>query len=131
MMKISTQKPPIYDKIKEVLKVNWDSGLCIVWGDTCHSKNPLSPDLKVHEAVHVEQQKIWTPEKWWEKYLSNRAFRLEQEVEAYKAQIEWLNVNAPRHYKRFKITEIAKDLSGGTYGNICTFLEAKKLLGLL
>lgn len=130
-MKISKEVPPIYAIIKKVLNVNWERGVCIVYGDTCYSKNSLSDDLKVHEETHVRQQTIWGPEEWWRKYLIDKQFRLEQEVEAYKNQIEYIKANSPREYKRFKLNQIPKELSSGLYGNMCTYLEAKSYLGLL
>lgn len=130
-MKISTKNPPIYDTIRKSLNVNWDSGICIVYGDTCYSKNPLSPDLLVHEETHVRQQEIWGPEEWWRKWLEDKVFRLEQEVEAYKNQAEWVKANSPRNYRRFRLNQMAKDLSSGLYGNICDYLHAKKYVGLI
>lgn len=130
-MIISKKIPPIYDTIKKVLNVNWDRGICIVYGDTCHSKYPLSEDLKVHEETHVRQQTIWGPEEWWRKYLSDKKFRLEQEIEAYQNQAEWIKTNSPANYRRIALNQIAKDLSSGLYGNICTYLEAKAFVGLI
>lgn len=94
-MIISKQVPPIYATIKKVLNVNWEKGICIVY------------------------------EEWWRKYLDDKKFRLEQEIEAYRNQVQWIKANSSREYKRFIVNQTAKDLSSGLYGNLCTYLEAK------
>lgn len=43
--------------------------------------------LRIHELVHVEQQKRDGTLTFWRRYLFSRAHRKDYEVEAYKAQI--------------------------------------------
>lgn len=46
-----------------------------------------STPMRVHELVHVEQQKKVGAITFWWRYLTNKAARQAYEVEAYKAQI--------------------------------------------
>lgn len=130
MIPLSHDKPPIWERIKEVLKVSWESGVYMTYGDTVYSKSPMYPEIEVHESVHIAQQLKIGKDEWWDKYLSDKEFRLEQEAEAYKVHVKWIIENSPRNYRRFRLNKIIQDLSGGTYGNMISFIEAKKLLGL-
>lgn len=40
----------------------------------------------VHESLHLEQQKKLGSSKWWDKFLKDKRFRLEQELPAYQVQ---------------------------------------------
>lgn len=46
-----------------------------------------SAPVRIHELVHVEQQKEVGAITFWFKYLTSKKYRQEVEVEAYKAQI--------------------------------------------
>lgn len=130
-MNISTKKPKIYDEIKKVLDIDWNSGICIVYGDTIHSKNSISADLLAHEQTHIEQQKLWSPKKWWNKYLRDPKFRLNQEVEAYRAQIKYLNEHPhlmSRNERRYKINQMAVDLNCEVYGYMVDYQTALELI---
>lgn len=92
-MKISHEIPPIYYKCKEQFGVDWNKGVIITYGDTIYSKDKITPDLEVHEATHIKQQKEIGVEKWWERYFKDKEFRLEQEKEAYINQYNWIKKN--------------------------------------
>lgn len=130
-MKISKEKPKIYDRLHKEFGVQWGKGICIVWGDTCFSKNDIRDDLLAHEEVHVEQQKLMGPEIWWETYINDRTFRLNQEVEAYRAQIKFIKEhpgNSSRDLRRHVFRMLAKELAGSMYGNIISEKKALELL---
>ncbi len=127
MTKYSTQIPPIYLKCKEAFGVQWDKGIIITYGDTVYSKFPLSDDLKIHEDVHVKQQAAYGPEAWWDRYLIDSFFRLDQEMDAYKAQLIWIKNNCTIEYYALMVNRIAHQLAT-LYGNMCTYDEAKIML---
>ena len=130
-MIISKQIPPIYNKIKKVFKVNWNQGIAIAYGDTVYSKYDLPEDLKIHEQVHLDSQELYGVEEWWKMYLNNIAFRLRQEIDAHKAQVQYLKFKeVDIKYRNWKLEQIPKDLSGPMYGNILTLQEAKDILEL-
>ena len=125
--KTSQDVPPIYEKCHEAFGVNWDDGIVITYGDTVYSKYDLSPDLIVHEGVHVEQQKVMGPEKWWEMYLEHKEFRLLEEVDAYSAQIKFIKSNVKDRNEAFRYChKIWQDMAR-MYGSMCSYSEAKKL----
>lgn len=131
-MKFSSEIPPVYDRCRAVfgLTVDWDKNVIFTYGDTVHSKRDLPDDLIVHEAVHVRQQTAMGPEAWWDKYLVDPAFRLSQEVEAYSAQVKWIDTNVRDRNKRFFVKRhIYQMLASSMYGNLVTPSEAKALVG--
>ena len=88
----STDKPPIWDELVERYHPSWER-TAVAYGDTIHAKYlPLPPDVEVHERIHLKQQG-YTKEgakEWWDKYINDTEFRLEQELEAYQGQYKFL-----------------------------------------
>jgi hypothetical protein len=98
------------------------------WEGTIFSPagDKLPFDLIEHEKVHFEQQKaIGGAWKWWNRYLTDKEFRLEQEVEAYQAQIAWHQTRADR-LKCWR--QVSNVLSASLYGWLCTPEQARRLL---
>ena len=85
-MKISYNKPPIYDAAHAVFKFDPNHPPCFTYGNTLYNPSRLTLDefFMAHEEVHALQQT--NPAEWWNSYLSNPEFRKEQEVEAYYVQ---------------------------------------------
>lgn len=127
-MKCSTEPPPVYERAKELWGVTMESGVVFTYGDTCHVITGLLPDwLEAHEIVHTKQQT--DPKAWWEKYFIDPQFRLEQELEAYKAQYKWIEKHIKDKNTRFKwLNKFATDLSSPMYGGIITKREAMNLI---
>lgn len=87
----------------------------------------LPPDIAIHEHVHLHQQAVLSPGLWWKAYLSNPEFRLNQELEAYGAQLHWFTRFRNLIYKQEK-HRLASDLSSEFYGNIISYGEAASRL---
>lgn len=124
-MKIVTDYPPNIEKIKEVFDFEGKVP-CFTYGNTLYnpSGNPVSASLLKHEEVHVRQQGE-NPEGWWDRYLTDIPFRLEQEIEGYQAQYreakKWIkDRNELYRYAR----NLASDLSSPMYGSIISVQEA-------
>jgi hypothetical protein len=128
-MKISTEKPPIYDRAAQVFDI--PATAVFTYGDTIFSPSGatnFSVDLVAHEKVHMRQQGD-NPEEWWELYLTNREFRLEQEVEAYREQYRVYCNGESRSAKRFKFLQtIASDLASPMYDVDITLFGAMKMI---
>ena len=125
--KISHDIPEIYKKCHEKFGVEWDNGIVITYGDIVYSKWELPPSLVIHESVHVKQQIEMGIEKWWDKYLEDKEFRLSQEVEAYKEQIKFIKTTVKDRNIVFKMChKIWWDMAR-MYGNMCSYGDAKKL----
>lgn len=125
-MKIINERPPIWDRAIKTFKFHPSLRVVFAWGDVIYNPNNayMSGDLIMHESVHGLQQKaIGGPEIWWDRYLVDAKFRLEQEIEAYGAQWRWLRLNKGR--QAYIIRErILGDLSGPLYGNVISKEEA-------
>jgi hypothetical protein len=89
----------------------------------------MPQDLIEHEKVHLQQQfEYGDADAWWDKYLNDKTFRLEQELEATIVQVKeiWrLPMKVMKKpEKRKYIQWIAKQLSGPMYGFMITYNEA-------
>ena len=129
-MKILIANPPNIDQIKAKFNIHVEDRVIFTYGDTIYNPGGFDvskyPDLIVHEEVHEKQQGS-DPAGWWERYLVDPQFRLNQEVEAYRAQ-----------YRKFKTMTRNRDLiakcahniacvlSGHIYGNIIDYYEARQ-----
>lgn len=87
----------------------------------------LTPDLIVHEETHGEQQDMHpdVAKIWWERYLHDPEFRVEQEAEAYGAQYRFIcRQKKDRNARTRWLNTLANALSGPMYGNVCSYAEA-------
>ncbi len=126
-MRISNQIPTIYWKIKEKFPINWDMGVVIAYGDTVYTKAGEIDDAhKAHEQVHLNRQGK-NPNFWWERYLSDKTFRFEEEKLAYQAQARYYRDNIQNNSKRRReIEHLASDME--KYYKMCSFEEALQCL---
>lgn len=134
-MKIVQELPPNYEEIsKKFGFANIPAGTfnpIFAYGDIIYNPTGTSipEDIIIHEQVHQGQQaNVGGPKKWWEFYLESPAFRLEQEVEAYREQYKWICQNYSRHARRAYLQKLAKDLSSALYGNLISKKEAEELI---
>ena len=113
-MEIVKGYPPNIESIKLVFPVN--DHTVYAYGDIIYSPqgDKLRPDLIYHENVHKEQQ-AGDPEAWWGKYLTDVQFRLEQEVEAYAKQVEFVRVHTTAKIAKKCLEDCAKQLASPLY----------------
>lgn len=129
-IKFSDKKPPMYDVCEKYFGADWDSGTIFAYGDTIHAKHIsfVTPDVYAHEAVHMRQQEIYgDKDRWWDRYLRDQAFRCNQEVEAYKGQLQYALEKYTRNHRRALKKHVYASLSGLSGGTI-SITEAEKLL---
>src|SRR3989304_1332950 len=90
------QYPPNYEAI--IKHLNPNKNTIYTYGETVYipSGADLTVDLIAHEQTHIDQQSSKDPQKWWEIYLKDPKFRLEQELEAYRNQYKTLFGNYNR-----------------------------------
>lgn len=119
-------KPPNYEAIVAAIGRPPETAV-YAWGGTIYVPyEPLPHELYAHELVHFRQQEeLGGPEAWWERYLADPAFRLEQEIEAYRAQIA---SHPNRAARRACLRDVAADLAGPMYGRILSKDRALQLL---
>lgn len=128
-MKIKTNIPEIYIRLKEKFGIDWDLGIIITYGENVYCKYPISKDLEIHEATHIKQQTDYGVEKWWDRYIDDVDFRFSQEKEAYVNQANWIKQNIKDRNERYRLlNKIATDFSSHIYGNILSKEQAWKLI---
>lgn len=126
-IQIKNGYPPNYDKIKQSFDVE-GKDILFAWGDTIYKpvKGDIPKHLMVHELIHCEQQKKFGgTEEWWDRYLIDSEFRLEQEVQAYASQYVYIKRLYKTGYSDQFLDAIASDLSSEIYGNIIAFDKAR------
>lgn len=128
-MKLSHEKPPNYDDIKQSMGDVWEQDVALCFGDTIHTKRTeLLPDVIVHEKVH-ENQQGFSPQIWWQMYLKDKDFRYSQELAAYTEQAKFIKRCILDRNARFKcLQEVAKDFASPIYGPIISYQDALRIL---
>ena len=132
-MKVSFEKPPVWDEAGKVFPLDGRYGVVFTYGDTLYNpwKVQIPTDLRVHEEEHMRQQG-GTDEgakAWWDRYLSDKAFMVEQEAEAYAAQYAFVcGVVKDRNKRVREMRQLAQMLSGELYGNAVSLAEAERAI---
>lgn len=128
-MEILHQLPPNYERIKEA-GMNPSENAVYTYGENVYnpSGQELPLDVIHHEKVHIKQQG-YDPEGWWENYLSDIPFRINQEVEAYAAQYEFMcGVYKDRNNRSRALHLFAQTLASETYGSVINIDEAVQMI---
>ena len=127
----SKSKPPIYERCAEQFGVRWKDKVIFTYGDTIHCKNKVGKQKIAHETTHVNQQLEYGVKAWWERYFIDVDFRIEQEVEAYRNEIDWVRSKIwDMKNRKARIDHIIEDLCSPMYGSVVNYKKAIKLLGL-
>ena len=129
--KVSTDYPPNWEDLRARFGVIWGR-TAVTYGDTVYSASPLTPDLKAHEAHHIEQQAAYPGghEAWWKRYMEDETFRCAQELEAYQVQFQYIEECVrDRNVLHRHRDELARQLAGRMYGCMISYTEAYKLIG--
>lgn len=127
-MMISKEKPPNWDKLVELYKVEWGPTV-VTWSPNVHCAWELTGDTLAHENVHIGQQDRIGVEEWWRRFYEDPAFRYEQELEAYRVQYQYLREHVKdRNKLNLEALRLASYLSGEMYDNIVTKEEALKAI---
>lgn len=124
-MEIKHSKPIIWPLIKLCFpKADWE-WLVTAWGDTIYTKYPIKEHMKVHELVHLYQQRHSRLSGliYFVNYVVSPKFRLMAEIEAFRAEYKAISEN-----KDYHIDRMAKTLSGAFYKNIISYEEAIKAI---
>lgn len=104
--------PPNIELIKQYLNPPEES--IFAYGNKIYnpSKIPVYEDVVEHEKVHLKQQSEYiTPDIWYTKYLMDKDFRLEQELEAYNKQYLFLKEIIRNKELKEALQEMAHALS--------------------
>lgn len=123
-------RPPNYEAIVAVFPGAADPGVIFAYGGQIYApggRRP-SPALQAHESVHCERQGT-RPEHWWELYLTDPVFRLEEELLAHRAEYR---AYCARHANRAKQAQalegIARKLAAPLYGGLISPEDARRAI---
>lgn len=127
-MQISSQFPPNYEEIAREFPNCEDAEAVFSYGGVIY--NPfgrhITTDLIEHEAVHFIQQGK-DPKKWWKKYINDRQFRLDQEIQAYATQYAFVRKNVKdRELVFWCLNQCVKAISSPLYGDLIDPSVARK-----
>ncbi len=117
-MKVVNDYPPIWKKVVAAGMNPNSETVVFTHGDTiyCPSGKPVPDHLVEHERTHSEQQGK-DPDGWWEQYLSDRDFRVNQEAEAYARQYDFICMRVKDRNQRHRVLlDLGGMLAGPTYG---------------
>lgn len=83
--------PPNFEEICAAFPLAKGSTILFAYAPDIYNPNNVSiaPDLIAHERVHIERQGD-DPEGWWEQYIADPDFRLEEERLAHIAEAWYL-----------------------------------------
>lgn len=130
-MKIVKAFPPNFSAIAKVFPVKGKPGILYAYGKRLYNPSmiPVTPWIAAHEQVHMDRQ-IKDPGvvKWWEHYLTDMDFRLEEEALAHRAEFlefdKWHTPQDSEHY----LGTIAKRLASPLYGSMLSEMKAVQLI---
>lgn len=115
------KKFPFLDNFKKIFPIT--ERTVFAWKGVIYTNYDLPPDILIHEQKHLERQTF--PYEWIENYFKYPEFRLQEELIAYKAQIDyWTNREAQNHCR----IEAATNLSSPLYGGLISYEDAFKRL---
>jgi hypothetical protein len=76
------------------------------------SGEKIPEDIIYHEKVHLWQQQAFpSPDIWWTKWIWDKQFRQEQEIEAFARQVEWIKKHINNKAYKDCLNECAENLS--------------------
>lgn len=131
-MKIVNAYPPNIDAIDAVFNVR-GKPILYAWGDIVYQPHPdgdepIASELRAHEREHGQRQLSFMFSTssdrneriavWWERYLADQAFRLDEEVHAHRAELQHLLDKYPSAgaaWKRQATTHVASRLRAELY----------------
>ena len=123
-------RPPNYVAIVAVFPGAALPGVIFAYADRIYAPGGRTPTpaLQAHEQVHCERQD-GRPEPWWERYLVDPAFRLDEELLAHRAEYR---AYCARHANRVKqaqaLAGIATKLAAPLYGGLISAEDAREAL---
>lgn len=131
-MRVVKAAPPNFQKIVATLPEAAGHGVIFAYGDTIFNPSgvPLTHALVKHEEVHEQQQKAHPGgvEGWWDDYLADPVFRLQQEVPAHIVEYLTATAGGSRNMRRIMRNKIAQRLASALYGKRMHIVEAMNIL---
>lgn len=108
------------------------------WGEKIYNPTGvvIEPQILAHEAVHGYRQLQRAVQDddesilvWWDRYINEAPFRLQEEVLAHRAEFVALAARtSDRNAKNRYMLHVAAKLAAPLYGHITTQRHARRLL---
>lgn len=127
---VVNSNPPNIDQVDLKFKVKNEKGIIYAYGGKIYNPSGLTipKHLLVHEGVHLFRQGR-DSDRWWESYINNPVFRLDEEIYAHRAEWgQYVKENLDRNVRAKYFHFMCQRLSGPLYDNMITFAEARKRL---
>lgn len=123
-MEISDKFPPNFAKVKAKFP-DCEGKAIFCYGETIYNpfKLPLRPDTIEHESIHAVRQGA-DPEAWWDRYMADPKFLVDEEIPAFSAQYEFMKKFITNKESKIFLDRIARVLSSELYGSVISFQEA-------
>jgi hypothetical protein len=129
-IKVIHSYPPNYQIISENFPVTENQVYAYYPNIYIPSDKDPEPSLLLHENVHCESQKKIGVDVWWFRYITDREFRLEEELIAFAAQFAFIKTVYQGQQVKDMLHEFAVNLSSPLYGNLVSKSEADTLIRL-
>lgn len=127
-MTVVTGFPPNYETLKKHFALAGNEDVIFCYGSTIY--NPSGKKLEQHyishEAEHSRNQFQIGIDKWWEQYVKDPVFRLDEELHAYGHQLTEIKKSKGRKAALKYADFFAKTLAGPVYGRAISQSSAYK-----
>lgn len=128
-MKQIVDYPPNYQEIRKHFTA--PKNTYYTYGNTIYNPdgNEIPEDILFHESIHSKQQQHFgVPELWWARYIIDKDFRQNQEVEAYKKQLDFIKKHTNSKIAKEALEEMARNLSSNLYNLGISYQQAYTLI---
>lgn len=124
-MQIVNSFPPNHNQIKQFIPHTKGNVYCYGSQIYAPDSTEIPEDIIFHEATHKSQQERFTnPDLWWQQYCFDKDFRLQEELEAYANQYQWVKKYINSTAAAYMLEEAAFNLKE-IYGLSISHGEAK------
>jgi len=132
-MRVIYEYPPNIEELDATFHIK-GKPILFTYGDAIYCPDRsvfITPELYAHEQIHSNRQTSDRPtiEKWWERYLVDSEFRLNEELLAHRAEYKkYCDNNKDRNKRSLFLNSIAGRLASSMYGNVVTPNKARRII---
>lgn len=128
-MKIINSLPPMWDRINATFDIGMKP-VIFTFGPVIYNPNggKITKELEAHEEIHWQRQGDADEGimAWWNQYLVDPGFRLEEELPAHRAEYRAFCKRHAGHSARHKyLAFVSQRLCGPLYGNLLSIDAAR------
>lgn len=133
-MIVRQERPPLFAEIDLKFKVAHRRGVLYTFGNVIYNPDGvhIPAPLIAHEEVHADRQLYYIGggvEAWWQRYLADDSFRLNEELPAHQAEYRAIcQETKDRNQRARALQAIAGRLASSLYGNVIQLRDAQRLV---